>query len=105
MQMNTIEVYDPPMCCSTGVCGPEVDPALARFAGLLEQAKSKGCVVNRFNLTQEPISFLQNETVKSLLQQKGVESLPLIFINGQLKATGTYPAATDLNSWLELEAT
>ncbi len=30
--MTTIEVFDPAMCCSTGVCGPQVDPDLARFA-------------------------------------------------------------------------
>jgi hypothetical protein len=24
--MPKVQVFDPPMCCSTGVCGPEVDP-------------------------------------------------------------------------------
>ena len=28
----TIRVFDPAMCCSTGVCGPSVEPDLARFA-------------------------------------------------------------------------
>jgi hypothetical protein len=30
--MNTLESFDPPMCCATGVCGPE--PELARLAGI-----------------------------------------------------------------------
>ena len=30
--MAKIEVYDPAMCCSTGVCGPEPDEQLARFS-------------------------------------------------------------------------
>jgi hypothetical protein len=29
----TIRVFDPAMCCSTGVCGPSIDPELTRFAG------------------------------------------------------------------------
>lgn len=28
-----IEVFDPPMCCSSGVCGPAVDPVFPRFDG------------------------------------------------------------------------
>ena len=30
--MKKLEVFDPAMCCSTGVCGVEVDPVLAQFA-------------------------------------------------------------------------
>ena len=30
--MTHLQVFDPPMCCSTGVCGPQVDPELPRFA-------------------------------------------------------------------------
>jgi hypothetical protein len=30
--MTRVEVFDPPLCCSTGVCGPNVDPVLIRFA-------------------------------------------------------------------------
>ncbi|MDH3390414.1 MAG: arsenic metallochaperone ArsD family protein, partial [Desulfobulbaceae bacterium] len=30
--MSGIEIYDPPMCCPTGVCGPNVDPELVQFA-------------------------------------------------------------------------
>jgi len=37
-----IEVYDPPMCCSTGVCGPAIDPVLPRFAADLEWLKGRG---------------------------------------------------------------
>jgi hypothetical protein len=35
--MTTVTVYDPPMCCSTGVCGLQVDPKLAQFAGDLDR--------------------------------------------------------------------
>ena len=28
----TIRIFDPAMCCPTGVCGPSVEPDLAHFA-------------------------------------------------------------------------
>jgi hypothetical protein len=36
---TTLCVFDPAMCCSTGVCGPSVDPELARFAADLDWLK------------------------------------------------------------------
>lgn len=98
--MNTIEVFDPPMCCSTGVCGPDVDPVLVRFSSLLDRAKASGWTVQRFNLSQEPLAFLEREKVKELLEKQGVESLPVLFVNGELKSSGTYPTEQDLDRWL-----
>ena len=34
MHMTKVEVFDPPMCCSTGTSGSSVEPALARLAGI-----------------------------------------------------------------------
>lgn len=42
--MKLVQVYDPPMCCTTGACGPDVDPVLPRFAGLLAQLGGAGLV-------------------------------------------------------------
>ena len=30
--MKTIQIFDPALCCSTGVCGVEADQALISFA-------------------------------------------------------------------------
>ncbi len=43
--MTKLEVYDPAMCCSTGVCGPEVDPALVTFAADLKWVEAQGIAV------------------------------------------------------------
>ena len=68
--MKTIQVYDPPMCCSTGLCGTEIDPALVSFAALLTQLSQKGVKVERFNLGQQPMAFVQNAAVKSLRSEE-----------------------------------
>lgn len=62
--MTTIEVFDPPMCCSTGVCGPSVDPALATFASDLDWIATQGAEVTRHNLSQEPKAFAENDRVR-----------------------------------------
>ena len=40
--MTKIEVYDGAMCCSTGVCGVDVDQELVTFAADVEWAKQQG---------------------------------------------------------------
>ena len=89
--MPTIQVFDPPMCCSTGVCGPGVDPALARFAADLEWLRGQGNAVERFNLAQQPGAFTANAAVKAALAQSGTRCLPLIVIDGWIVSSGTYP--------------
>jgi len=94
--MTTLTVYDPAMCCSTGICGPEVDPRLAQFSGDLDWLKNHGVEVKRINLSQEPALFTQNENVKSVLEKSGVEGLPVIIVNDALLSSGQYPARDQL---------
>ncbi|MGM0460277.1 MAG: arsenite efflux transporter metallochaperone ArsD [Bacteroidota bacterium] len=97
-----LEVYDPAMCCSTGVCGPDVDDSLADFANDVKWLKSKGIDVQRFNLGQEPEAFKSNAAVLSRLKKEGSECLPLILVNGELVSEGGYPDRGQLTSWLAI---
>jgi hypothetical protein len=98
--MKSIQIYDPAMCCSTGVCGPEVDSVLPQVAGFLHHLKERGVHVERYNLSQQPIAYAQNRAVKELLQSEGVEALPLVFIDGELVLKGAYPNAIQREEWL-----
>lgn len=93
--MKTIQVYDPPMCCSTGICGTEIDPLLVRFAALLGDLGRGGVSVQRFNLGQQPLSFLQNTVVKDRLDKGGVDVLPLILVDGEVYLEGRYPSEVE----------
>ena len=68
--MKKLEVYDPPMCCSTGLCGPQVDPVLVRFAADVKWLQDQGIQVQRFNLSQNPGAFVENDVVKQALTAK-----------------------------------
>ena len=94
--MPNMQVFDPAMCCSTGVCGPSVDPRLPRFAADLDWLKSKGVEVERFNLAQELAAFSGNPKVKQALNSHGTKSLPMILVDGEVKSSGGYPGRADL---------
>ena len=93
--MKTIQVYDPPMCCSTGLCGNDIDPALVSFAALLTQLSQKGVKVERYNLGQQPMAFVQNPVVKALLDKEGMAVLPMIFVDGNVHLKGRYLTDTE----------
>ena len=101
--MKRLEVYDPAMCCSTGVCGPEVDPILVGFAANVKWLQEQGVEVRRFNLSQNPSAFVENEQVKEALTEKGEAALPLLFVDGQVLASGHYPDRAQLSAVLDLK--
>jgi len=97
--MAAVKIYDKPMCCSTGVCGPQVDPVMPRFAGDLEWLKSQGHQVERFNLAQEPHEFTTNEQVQRLLEGEGVDCLPLVIVDDRVVSRSEYPSRENLALW------
>lgn len=94
--MKNVTVYDPAMCCSTGICGAEIDQTLVTFAADLDWLKSEGISVTRINLSQEPAEFAANNAVKTILQDAGVDGLPVILIDGQMQSSARYPARAEL---------
>ena len=99
--MKTIQVYDPAMCCSTGICGPDIDPDLVNFAALLSQLKGLGVKVERYNLGQQPMAFVLNPAVSVILQTEGPEALPLIFWDGEVHLQGRYPTHDERQTWFQ----
>jgi len=99
-----IEVFDPAMCCSTGVCGPSVDPILARFTADLDWLKSKKVGVVRHNLSQEPKAFAGNRAVSAALKKEGAKCLPLILVAGKLVSRKKYPSRSQLAAWAGVKA-
>ncbi len=94
--MKRLEVYDPAMCCSTGVCGPDVDPALVQFAADLKWLQEQGVEVQRFNLSQSPAAFVENDQVKQALTEKGEAALPMVMEGGRVLSIGRYPEREEL---------
>ena len=100
--MKQIQVFDPALCCSTGVCGVEVDQQLVSFAADVAWATVQGAQIERFNLAQQPMAFAQNATVKAFLENAGAAALPVTLVDGQLVLAGRYPSRDDLARWAGL---
>lgn len=94
--MLKLEVFDPPMCCATGICGNSVDPKLVTFASDLEWLKKQGIDVVRHGLSFEPNEFVKNEDVKTTLRKEGNDSLPIVIADNQLVYKGIYPSREQL---------
>ncbi len=101
--MAVLEIYDPPMCCSSGVCGPAVNPALITFAADLEWLQGKGVEVRRFNLAQEPAAFAANPLVKEKLAVSLIACLPMILLDDRLMSHSVYPSRRELAVWAGVE--
>ena len=102
--MNSIQIFDPALCCSTGVCGVEADPTLLAFAADVDWAKQQGAQIERFNLAQQPLLFAQNPVVKGFLERSGQQALPVILLNGEVALAGRYPTRVELAHWAGLSA-
>lgn len=98
--MKTIQVYDPAMCCSTGICGTDIDPDLVNFAALLAQLANHGIRIERHNLAKQPLAFGRNEEVRQLLQSEGPAALPVIFCDGEIRLKGRYPTREERRDWI-----
>lgn len=97
--MKNIQVFDPALCCSTGVCGVEVDQQLVTFAADMAWALQHGARIERFNLARQPMAFAENAQIKGLLERAGQDALPATLVDGEIALAGRYPGRADLARW------
>lgn len=100
-----VEVFDPAMCCSSGVCGPSVDPVLLRVSSDLKWLSLQGVAVTRYNLAQQPQAFMANDAVKAVLAAEPESCLPIVLVDGKVMSRAKYPSREELARWLGLCAT
>ncbi len=98
-----VEIFDPALCCPTGVCGPSVDPELTRIARDLNTLKKKGIDTIRHNLSQDAEPYVANELINKLLEDEGTAALPATLVNGVLMKKSIYPTTKELASWVGIE--
>ena len=97
--MKTIEIFDPAMCCPTGLCGTNIDPNLMRIAVIVDTLKKNGVNITRHNLKDEPAVYVSNKKVNELLMSKGIDALPITLVDGDVAVVGQYPSTAQLSEW------
>jgi arsenite methyltransferase len=91
-----IELYEPAMCCQTGVCGPSVDQELIDAREDLRWAEAQGAAVTRHNLSSDPNAFVANPKVTGLMAAFGEDALPVLVVDGDIALHGHYPSREEL---------
>ena len=102
--MKKIEIFDPALCCSSGVCGTEVDQALVTFSADVDWLKKQGGDISRYNLSQQPMAFVENSVAHAFLERSGEQGLPLVLVDGEIALAGRYPSRDELGRWCEIDA-
>lgn len=98
-----IEIYDPAMCCSSGMCGPSIDPVLIKMNEAVLALKKQGIEIERFNLAQQPKEFMANKKIADLLHKNGKKVLPITAVNGEVFRTEAYPSYEEICNALGIE--
>ncbi len=101
--MKIIEIFDPAMCCSTGVCEPSIDPELMRIATVINELKEKGIIIKRHNLSNETLDFISNKAINNILQKEGADVLPVTIVDGKVSKIKQYPTNEELSDWLGIK--
>lgn len=103
--MKTLEIFEPAMCCSTGVCGPSVDKELLRISLIFNKLENiDDIVINRYNLSSSPQEFIDNQVINKIINENGVEDLPVTIVDGIVVKREKYPTNSELSEWLGLDA-
>jgi len=101
--MTKLALYESALCCSTGVCGPSVDENLIRITGVMQQVKRiDGKQMIRYNLQSNPNSFARNKRVTQLIQDEGIDCLPVCVLDDDMIVKkGEYPTNDEISEWLD----
>lgn len=100
--MKKMQIYEPAMCCSTGLCGVGVDQELLRISTVLNSMEKNGVMVERFNLSSAPQEFVTNKIVNKYIKEKGVDGLPATILDGEIVIAGRYPTNEEFIKLLDI---
>ena len=93
-----VEVFDPPMCCSTGLCGPTVDQTLLTVSEMLMALQAEGVGVERYQMTSHPQKFIQNPAVMQLVRAQQMAALPITMVRGEVIKVSAYPTLAEIKA-------
>jgi hypothetical protein len=95
-----VELFDPPMCCPTGLCGPTLDQTLLDINEMILALQAEGVTVARYQMTGQPQAFLSNPDVMRLVREQQMAALPISVVRGKVVKVGAYPTLTEIKAHL-----
>ncbi len=99
-----VEIFDPPLCCPTGLCGPTLDETLIDLADAVAALTAEGRSVSRHQMASDPQAFMRNRAVYDLIKTRQLEALPITVVRGEVLRTGSYASIDELRAALATTA-
>ncbi|MCH8496006.1 MAG: arsenite efflux transporter metallochaperone ArsD [Balneolales bacterium] len=91
-----IQIFEPNLCCSTGVCGPTPDKDLINLQQTVQAANKAGIKIERYAINQQPLAFTGNDTIRAYIKENGTGNFPVTLVDGAIILEKRYPSLDDL---------
>ena len=95
-----LEIFEPSLCCESGVCGPEPDKVLIDLQNTIQLLKKAGVETKRYAINQAPLVFVQNAVVRDFIKANGPGKLPLVLLDNKIIKSGAYPTTDELKTFI-----
>ncbi len=105
MSKKELTIFEGPICCPTGVCGPTTDKEMIELNETLKKLgkEYKGLKITRASMSFNVTLFMQTPLIRDLVKAKGVDILPVTVIDGKIVKKQGYPKYAELAQWLNEE--
>lgn len=97
---SDVELFDPPLCCPTGICGPTIDQTLLDVNEMTMTLQSQGISVARYQMTSSPQAFMANPAVMKLVREQQMAALPITVVRGKVVKVSAYPTLAEVKAAL-----
>lgn len=94
-----IEIFEPGMCCPTGLCGPSINTELMRISTVVNTLEKNNVKIKRYNLTSNTKEFIENKMINDLVKENGENILPVTIVGGKIQKKGAYPTNEEFIKW------
>ena len=101
MNENTVEIFEPPMCCPTGLCGPVQDQTLLDLLETVRSLESNGVKVARYQPGANSSAFMSNAEVMAAVRASNTAALPITVVNGRVVKSGAYASLQEIRDVLD----
>ena len=100
--MKKLEIFEPELCASDGMCGLSADHEIMRIDKVVEVLQANLYDINRYVQPEDRQKFMDNDTVVKFDREKGNNALPVILLDGAIVMDGKYPTNDEIAQWLEV---
>src|SRR5512140_1700437 len=97
---STVEIFDPPMCCPTGMCGPVPDQKMLDVQEMIRILGTEGVQVTRYEPGSNPGAFMNAPEVMLEVRLRSTSVLPITRVNGRVVKSGAYPSIDEIHAAL-----